>query len=572
MKSILLSPPRATRLTPRNILLTFIIFSVTTWLIYYLTPSRGWRKPPGREWHPAVYNPPPSLTPPWWTFGLGRRRKTDEGKPPPNVQVVPDPAKELPCKSFPGAEDVLVVLKTGATESRVKLPPHLKTTFKCIPHFTVFGDLEETVAGQAVHDALDETTNTIKYTSPDFELYREQLEAQRRGRKDFSHFLDSTETRGHAEDVALRKEEKRALTLDRWKFLPILEKSLQRRGQAKWFVFMEADTAIVWSNLLQWLKMLDEKKAWYLGGEMFNGDDVFAHGGSGFILSNKAVRQAADLLQREQRRIDTLVMQESRGDAVVGKILGEVDIDVTKSWPMLQDDTPSTLEYSRNHWCHPAISYHRMGKTDIKQLWDFEQRWTAEKPDNTPILHRDVFNALVSPFISRNPTAKHWDNLSGDKVIPPPEHPSKTHPKHRYTPTPSLTRPITPKQSLAVKASQAYASPDACAEYCEAESSCLQWSYRGDGTCSINYAVQLGFRQAEEVEERDIAGEGHDFVEVGRRKRKRKKNEMMTSGWMAERVDAWRRRMEPCEPKWITGHSVDEADDDAYDVEERRMR
>ena len=571
MKSFRISPPRATRLSPRNFLLTFIIFSVTAWLIFYLAPSRGWRKPPGREWHPAVYNPPPSLNPPWWTFGFGRRRKTDEGKPPPRVQVQPDPALEPECRKLPGAEDVLVVVKTGATESRKKLPNHLKTTLKCIPHFTVFGDLEETVAGQAVHDALDETTNAIKFSDPEFELYREQLEAQRRGRKDFSHFLESTETRGYAEDVALQKEEKRALTLDRWKFLPILEKSLERRGKAKWYVFIEADTGLVWSNLLQWLKMLDDKKTWYIGGEMFRGNDVFAHSGSGFILSNKAVRQAVKYLQKQHKRIDGLVMQEDRGDAIVGKVLSEVEIGVTRSWPMMQDETPSSIEYSRSHWCHPAVSYHRMERHDIKQLWDFEQRWISEKPDNTPILHRDVFNALVAPSISRNPVIKGWDNLSADKVLTPPEHPSKTGPDGRHTPTPAFTRPVTPKQSLAAKASVAHASTDACVEYCEAESSCLQWSYRGDGTCSVNYVVRLGYRQTDEVEERDIEGEGHDFIEIGRRKRKRKKVETVTSGWMAERVDAWRRRMEPCETKWITSQKTDDdSDDDGYQLEEER--
>ena len=581
MKSVLFSPPRATRLTPRNVLLIFTIFSITTWFIYYLSPAHGWRKPPGRSWHPAVYNPPPSLNPPWWTFGFGRHRKTSEGRPPAHFTIPTDTSKDLSCKSLPGANDILVVIKTGATESRRKLPVHISTTLKCIPHFTIFGDLEETVAGQAVHDALDEITSTVKFTSPDFELYREQLEAQRRGRLDFTGFLDSKETREHTEDVALQKEETRALTLDRWKYLPILEKALERRGQAKWFVFIEADTAIMWANLLQWLSMLDEREAWYLGSEMSVEGSEFAHGGSGYILSNKALRQAVEQLQPERRRFDQLAMREQRGDLLIAKTLSEVQVGLTRSWPIVQWATPSTIGYSTENWCHPAVTYHQMRPDEIRTLWDLEQRRLSDgqKANDAPILHRDVFNALVSPFISRNPIAKQWDNLSGDKVIPAPEPPSKTKGKGEATPSPSFTRPITPRQSLAVRASQAWISPDACSEYCEAESECLQWSYRGDGTCNINYSIKLGSKQPDEIEERDIAGEAHDLVQVRKRKRRRRKKEQVISGWMTDRIDAWRRRLEPCTPKWITGNEerLGEIESQAVldsndEVDEREMR
>ena len=574
-KSILLAPPRATRLTPRNILLTFIVFSISTWFIYYLSPAHGWRKPPGREWHPAVYNPPPSLNPPWWTFGFGRRPKTREGKPPPHFQIPTDTTNDPPCKRLRGADDVLVIVKTGATESRWKLPAHLTSTLTCVPHFTVFGDLEETVAGQPVHDALDETTSTIKYTSPDFELYREQLEAQRRGRKDFTGFLDSTETRGHTEDVALDKEEGRALVLDRWKYLPMLEKALERRPMAKWFVFIEADTALYWSNLLQWLGQLNEKKEWYLGGQatVDSGQTAFALGGPGYILSNKALRAAVEQLQTERRRFDRMILSESRGDVVLSKLLAEVQVPLTPASQMFQPHTPASLGYTKHNWCAPVMTFHGLDRDELHRLWDMEQRRLGES--NSPTLHRDVFHALVSPFITTHPTAKQWDNLSGDRVLPPPEDPSSTNPRARVSPSPTFTRPITPMQSLSVRQSQAWISPDACAEYCEAETECLQWSYRGDGTCAINFSVKLGYKQSQDIAVRDVAGEGHDFVTVGKRKRKRKKGEKLISGWMMDRIDERKRRWEPCEVKWdsvfdINNKKRKQEYQDEDDVEEER--
>ncbi|KAL9056184.1 MAG: hypothetical protein Q9162_003063 [Coniocarpon cinnabarinum] len=557
MKSFSFARPRAVRLTPRTILLTFILVSITTWTIFYLIPARGWRKPPGRSWHPAVYNPPPSLNPPWWTFGFGRLRKTWEGKPPAHFDLPTDTSKDPLCKQLPGADDVLVVIKTGATESRRKLPAHLVATLKCVPHYTVFGDIEETVAGQPVHDALDETTPGIKFTSADFELYRDQLEAQRRGRIDFTGFLDSTETRGHSEDVVLGKEASRVFALDKWKHLAMLQKSLERRGQARWFVFMEADTTIVWSNLLQLLGQLDDKKPWYLGGESLSedGKQGFAPSGSSYVLSNPAIRAAVHHLRQKQQHYDSISISESRGDLVLAKLADEAQIPFTPAPQMFQSRDPTSVRYSHDSWCSPAISYHGLDHSQIRRLWDFEQRRIRES--EVPTLHRDVYHALVSPFITMHPVAKQWDNLSGDKVLYAPDGANPKNKKGQASPTPTITRPITPKQSLQVRASQAWISPDACAEYCKADADCLQWSYQAGGTCSINYSIMLGHSEGDCSEDKDIAGEEHDFKVGGSGRQRRIAGTKIVSGWMLDRIEERKRWWEPCHVDWNMGTEME---------------
>lgn len=47
------------------------------------------------------------------------------------------------CRNLAGADDVVVVLKTGATELLDKLPVHLDTTLRCYPHHLMFSDYEE---------------------------------------------------------------------------------------------------------------------------------------------------------------------------------------------------------------------------------------------------------------------------------------------------------------------------------------------------------------------------------------------------------------------------------------------
>ena len=44
-------------------------------------------------------------------------------------------------------DDVMVILKTGATEAQEKVPVQLRTGLQCVPHFAVFSDYEEVING-----------------------------------------------------------------------------------------------------------------------------------------------------------------------------------------------------------------------------------------------------------------------------------------------------------------------------------------------------------------------------------------------------------------------------------------
>lgn len=46
-----------------------------------------------------------------------------------------------PCQGFPNTEDVMVVMKTGATEAFEKMPTQLLTSLQCLPDFLLFSDL-----------------------------------------------------------------------------------------------------------------------------------------------------------------------------------------------------------------------------------------------------------------------------------------------------------------------------------------------------------------------------------------------------------------------------------------------
>lgn len=75
-------------------------------------------------------------------------------------------------KNLPGANDTLVVMRTGSTEFQDKLPIHLATTLLRYPDSIIFSDYEEDFQNRHVIDILESVDSHLKDTSPDFELWR----------------------------------------------------------------------------------------------------------------------------------------------------------------------------------------------------------------------------------------------------------------------------------------------------------------------------------------------------------------------------------------------------------------
>lgn len=200
---------------------------------------------------------------------------------PPTAPATDSESRPPHCHFLRGIEDVFVVLKTGATEVQEKLPVHLETTLRCIPNYAVLSDFEETVAGVRTHDTLRNVRNETKMNQPDFGIYNRLKDQGRQGLLPQDRSDDDV-------DSPFGKPNNPGWRLDRWKFVPMVDEALKLQPQAKWFVFLEADSYIVWPNVLAWLSRFDFMKPLYIGSPMQIGDIVFAYSGSGIILSNPA--------------------------------------------------------------------------------------------------------------------------------------------------------------------------------------------------------------------------------------------------------------------------------------------
>ena len=407
-----------------------------------------------------------------------------------------EPSDAPPCRRLPGAEDVVVIMRTGATEIQDKLPIHFNTTFRCYKDLIIFSDYEETFQGHPVHDVLGPMAQEIKETNADFGLYLRLLQYGRAS-------LHEDELSGKAsfEGSKSGKNDNPGWRLDKWKFLPMMNETLRLQPDKKWYVFVESDSYAVWSNILQWLEKLDPSKPLYYGSEVMIGPDLFAHGGSVFVMSRPAVESGAQYYKEHEEELNSWTAGHWAGDCVLGKTLRDAGVPLTYSWPMFQGGHPDKMDFTdqkgsdRRLWCAPALSYHHFSPTEMPAMWQFEQDWIQSHlvkvansetrrsfwDDYGSVLeHRDVFKEFVRPDIVADKS--EWSNLS-----------------------PSLV-PNTVGSSF-----------DECREQCELHEDCLQYTSAGNGCFISTKQVMLGERTA-----------GTE------------------SGWMMDRIEGWVNGLDDC--------------------------
>ncbi|OJJ43668.1 hypothetical protein ASPZODRAFT_136122 [Penicilliopsis zonata CBS 506.65] len=389
---------------------------------------------------------------------------------PPVVVAAETQTQASGCPSLPGLEDVLVIMKTGVTEALEKVPVHIRTTLRCVPHYTIFSDFEEDIEGVRTVDVLRSVSKATKETDADFAIYNRVLQHGRPG-------LIEDDLHDEA-NSAFGKPGNPGWKLDKWKFLPMIDEALQARPEAKWYVFVEADTYMVWPNLVGWLNELDPSKPFFLGNQMQIADITFAYGGSGIIISNPAMRKLSQYRTDRLEELERYTAASWAGDCVLGKTMRDAGVPLNWAWPMLQSGHMWELDalgeaYGRKPWCYPVVSFHHMKPEDIETMWLFDQKWFQN--GHSLLLHSDVYHHII-----RNETLADrddWNNLSADKVS-------------------------TDDGEVSMN------SAAECAARCADDRNCLQYSYE-NGNCLTSRSALRGSPHA------------------GTR-----------SGWMQERIDA----------------------------------
>lgn len=270
------------------------------------------------------------------------------------------------CDGFEYAANIVVSVKTGATEAAEKIPPQMRTTLRCIKNTIIFSDLEQDIGEYHLHDALDTVSSSVVTSNPDFKFYTEQQELWKS-----RHDISSLKGVIHPQ----KPDDLAAWKLDKYKFIHVLEKTWAMKPDMDWYFVIDADTYVLWPNMLRWLSTMDPMKKSYFGSEVQISGVRFAHGGSGIILSRAAMHELVVANHRTAEKWDSKTFEKCCGDLVLGEALKEYRIQLQDVWPLMSGETPFTMPFgpgTPEYWCRPALTMHHLTAVDMTGLAKFE--------------------------------------------------------------------------------------------------------------------------------------------------------------------------------------------------------
>ena len=254
----------------------------------------------------------------------------------------------------------------------------------------------------------------------------------------------------------------------------------------------ELDTYVNWDNMYRFLAQFNPKTPHYFGSPVWpKKRPVFAHGGSGFVLSrgalNKLVARGRMFAENKNSPGTHLfgkdVKSECCGDEVLARVLKECGVAIRGYWPMFNGEKPVSMPFNREQWCEAIITLHHVqaDEHDAMKAWE-----TTRHDPSTPLNFEKLFGFIQSKIAAQ---VDDWSNMSEDITFNTPDHAAKTF--------------------------------DTCSEACVKDKSCIQYEHFGD-TCRLGYSIRLGQR--------------HD--PDGSKK--------WTSGWMMGRIEEFQTGQGPC--------------------------
>lgn len=397
-------------------------------------------------------------------------------------------------------ENVMLMIKTGASVLWQSLPIHLFTTLSRFPHFGLYSDAPGSIGGIEVYDILSGVSNDTRSTDF-FLLYNRQKLLH-----DVHSNCDEAEVPLEVLDAGPYKRIN-GWSLDKFKNLPMIMHAYELNPNLDWYIFMDSDTYFVADNLKSLLSKYNPREHLYFGKRLWYDaatfkQYLFAQGGSGVILSQKTMKEAYAKRDNLTFYEDWTVSEVGGDDMVAIFLEEELGVTVTHS-PGFFEDSIHSAPIDEGDWCHPIYSFHHMKPRDIEIWWEYEQVRRATK--NEPILVADYYVDFILPYIADE--VPNWDSKIGGTLF------SKDS-KVRGT-----------KNSR-----RAYESIAACKQACIDTDSCKCWRFRTGPVqeCRISNEIRIG----------------HSVFHW------QKSAEMLfnyTSGWMIDRIRQMRARTS-CDP------------------------
>lgn len=426
------------------------------------------------------------------------------------------------CVTFPKhlLKTIQPVLKMGHSENGAKVEAQFQSVSACFEKedLLIFSDLGETINGRYVIDILADLPASYYIDNPDWTNYV---------------WLKEMKANGTLDSDAAAMKRINGWILDKYKFLPMVERAWKTKPGKAFYIFFETDTLvqtcpsiiftdfnsyIFWDNMFRFLQTFDPDEAIYMGSpspgreqEREDRDNIktfFANGGPGFVLSRGAIKA---LLHRRvdanEQYIELPLTEkwlpnlrgECCGDSAIGWALWNISIPLQGYWPMFNPHPLHGIPFSDLYWCQPPLTLHKTKPEDMKNLWKWE---FGQRELGRPLLYADLwrFHHPGQPSYIDN-----WDNGSWDGWDAPED--------------------------------AGIDSPEACESFCLDFKNCVQWSWRNnEKKCIAMRSIRYG--------EKLVKGNGSQFEAVG-----------IKAGWIVDRVEQFRKDKR-CEVAQWVGPSV----------------
>ncbi|KAG9257694.1 uncharacterized protein F5Z01DRAFT_695078 [Emericellopsis atlantica] len=429
--------------------------------------------------------------------GEGEPKEGDVTSAPAVGTATADKPVDPSCHGFPDMSNILLVMKTGASEAYSKIPTQMLTNLRCVSesNFLIFSDMAQSIAGQEIIDTLETVIPEVK-EHQDFELYHNQVACP----------IDQ-ETCNKGINVA-----KQGWALDKYKNIHMAEKAYARNPGFDWYLYVDADTYVVWSTLVEWLSRVDAKQKIYMGSVAMLGGFPFAHGGSGYLVSQGMMAAMFDGKENVANRFDQNATGLCCGDALFSMALKEeTDVSVQNVWPTVNGEKPNTLSYEDSQWCQPLVTMHHIGSEEVSDFYE----WECSRNYTQPVRIKDLYHQFIKPHL--DDTRAEWDNLSDDIRYADRDADGidSTDDKYRF-------------DNLSEVEQEAHDSATNCRAACLELEECMQWRFHRN-VCYMGRKIRHG--------NPIIPGDGD--------------GEKMVSGWHKARIAAWAKEHEDCgEIQW----------------------
>ncbi|KAI8851698.1 hypothetical protein BC829DRAFT_112243 [Chytridium lagenaria] len=185
------------------------------------------------------------------------------------------------------------------------------------------------------------------------------------------------------------------------KNLPAFRLLLQKFPKADWYVMIDDDTYLFVENLRAMLEKMDPSHPWYLGSaNVFMGCDgvkrfgdgpMFAHGGSGIVMSRAALHIMVE-------NIDACIWKYRdcwAGDVRTALCLRDLDIYVTNT-PGFWGSSPSPKTSWPSKPCERPNTFHHLKPSKIQLLYNIETSIRKTRPAHPYVTTADVYRAIMA--------------------------------------------------------------------------------------------------------------------------------------------------------------------------------